>query len=451
MEEMVKKLLIMLLGSGLVVGLSLPALAVSSVELHKLTASDANANDLFGRSVAISGTTAIVGAMGDYNAGIRSGSAYLFDFSDLCSIIETKLTASDAATGDRFGESVAISGTTALVGVWLDDDAGSAYLYDFSDPCNITETKLTASDAVTLDEFGISVAISGTTALVGAWLDDDAGSASGSAYLFDFSDPCSIIETKLTASDAATGDYFGFSVAISGTTAIVGAMGDDAGSHSGSAYLFDFSDPCSITEIKLTASDAAELDYFGYSVAISGSTALVGACGNDDAGGQSGSAYLFDAATGSQIAKLTASDAAANDLFGFSVAISGTTALVGAYSDDDACPGNINCNSGSAYLYDFSDPCSIIEIKLTASDAAAVDLFGESVAISGATAIVGASWDYNAGIRSGSAYLFGPCPYIIAGDINEDCRVDLRDFALMAGNWLVDCILDPSAPACLAP
>ncbi len=243
-------------------------------------------------------------------------------------------------------------------------------------------------------------------------------------------------------------------MALSGTTALVGAYGnDDAGSHSGSAYLYDFSDPCSITEIKLTASDAAELDEFGYSVALSGSTALVGAFGNDDAGGQSGSAYLFDVSDPCNITeiKLTASDAAANDLFGSSVALSGSTALVGAYSDDDACPGNINCNSGSAYLYDFSDPCSIIEIKLTASDAAAVDLFGESVAISGATAIVGARWDYDAGIRSGSAYLFGPCPYTIAGDINEDCKVDLRDFALMAGNWLVDCLLDPSDPACLAP
>ena len=97
MEEMVKKVLMMLLGGGLVVGLSLPALAVGEVELHKLTASDAAAGDSFGRSVAISGTTALVGAFYDDDAGSASGSAYLYDFSDPCSITETKLTASDAA------------------------------------------------------------------------------------------------------------------------------------------------------------------------------------------------------------------------------------------------------------------------------------------------------------------------------------------------------------------
>jgi len=94
MEEMVKKVLIMLLGGGLVVGLSLPALAVSSVELDKLTASDAAAGDWFGCSVAISGTTALVGAWSNDDAGPDSGSAYLYDFSDPCNIIEIKLTAS---------------------------------------------------------------------------------------------------------------------------------------------------------------------------------------------------------------------------------------------------------------------------------------------------------------------------------------------------------------------
>ncbi|MHC4459668.1 MAG: FG-GAP repeat protein, partial [Planctomycetota bacterium] len=171
--------------------------------------------------------------------------------------------------------------------------------------------------------------------------------------------------------------------------------------------------------------------------------AIVGAPHNDDAGYASGSAYLFDFSDPCSIieTKLTASDAAGDNGFGFSVAINGTTAIVGSPGTDFA--------SGSAYLYDFSDPCNPVEIaKLTASDAAGGDLFGHSVAISGTTALVGAA---GTGTDSGSAYLFGPCPYTIAGDINEDCRVDLRDFAVMAGNWLVDCILEPSDPACLAP
>ena len=297
---------------------SLPALAVSSVELYKLTASDAANQDLFGWSVAISGSTAIVGALYDDDAGSNSGSAYLFDVATGSQLF--KLTASDAAADDHFGIS-ALSGSTALVGAPGNDDAGSmsgsAYLFDFSDPCNIIEIKLTASDAAASDSFGVSVAISGATALVGARADDDAGGQSGSAYLYDFNDPCNIIETKLTASDAATGDVFGNSVAINGSTAIVGACSDDdacpgnINCDSGSAYLYDFSDPCSIIEIKLTASDAATGDEFGVSVALSGNTAIVGAYRNDDAGTNSGSAYLFDAATGVQLRKLTASDAAA--------------------------------------------------------------------------------------------------------------------------------------------
>ncbi len=168
--------------------------------------------------------------------------------------------------------------------------------------------KLTASDAAGDDHFGSSVAISGATAIVGAHLNSDAGDNSGSAYLFDVTTGSQI--AKLTASDAAAWDEFGICVAISGSTALVGAWGDDhAGDSSGSAYLYDFSDPCSITEIKLTASDAAAWDEFGIRVAISGTTALVGANGDNHAGSSSGSAYLFDVATGSQISKLTASDA----------------------------------------------------------------------------------------------------------------------------------------------
>jgi hypothetical protein len=152
-------------------------------------------------------------------------------------------------------------------------------------------------------------------------------------------------DDKLTASDAAVGDSFGTSVAISGTTAIVGAWGnDDAGADSGSAYLFDFSDRNNIIETKLNASDGAAGDNFGWSVAISGNTASVGARWDDD----SGSVYVFDTTTGQQMAKLTASDAAADDRFGGSTAISGTTAIVGANGNDDA---GTDSNSGSAYLF----------------------------------------------------------------------------------------------------
>ncbi len=365
----------------------------------KITSDDASADDWFGRSVAISGNTAIVGADRDVDAGIFSGSAYLFNATTGSQL--AKLTADDAAEGDFFGSSVAISGNTAIVGAVGDDDdggggdnSGSAYLFDLTTGNQI---KLTADDAATFDGFGVSVAISGNTAIVGAWFDDDGGSNSGSAYLFNATTGSQI--AKLTATDAAAGDVFGFSVAISGNTAIVGAFRDDDGANSsGSAYLFDLTTG---NQIKLTADDAAADDLFGSSVAISGNTAIVGAVRNDDGSNNSGSAYLFDVATGNQLAKLTATDAAEDDEFGRSVAISGDTAIVGAWLDEGT-------NPGSAYLFDV--PTGDQLAKFRSGDVASGDQFGVSVAISGNTAIVGAWLDDDGGSNSGSAYLFENIP-----------------------------------------
>ncbi len=153
---------------------------------------------------------------------------------------------------------------------------------------------------------------------------------------------------KLLPDDGAVEDRFGHSVAISGATAIVGAdLDDDNGSFSGSAYVFDTTTGRQIA--KLLPDDGAEADFFGLSVAISGATAIVGAPWNDDNGTNSGSAYLFDTTTGRQTAKVLAKDGAAGDEFGTSLAISGATAIGGAPRDDDN-----GTDSGSAYLFDAS-------------------------------------------------------------------------------------------------
>ena len=314
------------------------------VQTAKLLPGDGAADDLFGILVAISNGTAIVGARTDDDNGIDSGSAYLFD--TLTGMQIAKLLPNDGATGDLFGVSVAISGSTAIVGADGDDDngssSGSAYLFDTLTGVQIT--KLLPSDGAANDIFGRSVAISGTTAIVGARLDDDNGIGSGSAYLFDTVTGNQI--AKLLPSDGALGDFFGHPVAISGTTAIVGAINDDDnGSSSGSAYLFDTLTGVQIA--KLLPGDGAAGDFFGQSVAISGSTAIVGTPGDADNGSHSGSAYLFDTLTGVQFAKLVPGDGAANDSFGLSVAISGSTAIVGAALDDDN-----GSDSGSAYLYE---------------------------------------------------------------------------------------------------
>ena len=110
--------------------------------------------------------------------------------------------------------------------------------------------------------------------------------------------PGSVLGNKLVASDGAASDSFGYSVSISsdGTTALIGArLDDDKGTDGGSAYVFKFNGTSWTQQAKLTASDGAANDYFGYSVSISsdGTTALIGATYDDDKGTDSGSAYVF--------------------------------------------------------------------------------------------------------------------------------------------------------------
>ncbi len=394
----------------------------------KLTASDAAAGDRLGTSVAISGTTGVVGAPAPFVAA-AAGSAYVFDATTGQQLFE--LTAADAVGGDQFGCSVAVSGTTAVIGAQANDasgtDSGAAYVFDTATGQQLF--KLTASDAGPFKYFGVSVAVSGTLAVVGAYLDNVAGPNSGSAYVFDLTTGQQLF--KLTASDAAAQDQFGFSVAISGMFAIVGAYRDNpagsgSSSGSGSAYLFDMA--TGLEYAKLTASDAVAGDNFGSSVAISGGTALVGA---PRASIFVGSAYVFDRATGQQLVKLTPSDGRPNDFFGISVGLSGSTAIVAAHWDDDA-----GSSSGSAYVFDA--PTGQRLSKLVASDGAPADELGTCVSISGTSVIAGAPFDDDAGSNSGSAYVFdvSPCPGDIADDfgtLGADGMVSFGDFLAMLG------------------
>lgn len=368
----------------------------AATELTRLTPGDAVADHRFGYSVHHSGTTAIVGAYGDNHAGQLSGSAYLFNTASGDQLL--KLTAADTQAGDAFGFSVAIHGNTAIVGAYNDNNttskSGSAYLFDVTTGNQLF--KLTALDGTADDFLGYSVAIHGATAVVGAVND---GFGTGSVYLFDVTTGNQV--RKLVASDNAAGDNFGYSVAIDGNIAIIGARGnDDAGSDSGSAYLFDVTTGKQLG--KLTATATAAGDFLGYSVAISGNTAVIGAFGDDDDGNSSGSAYIFDITTRTQLAKFTASDVGVGDQFGYAVSIDGTTVVIGARFDDDD-----GFDSGSAYLFDIGDRTNPIELaKLTTSDAAGSDRFGSSVSIAGATALVGAFGKSDAGSGSGAAYLF---------------------------------------------
>jgi hypothetical protein len=325
-----------------------------------------------------------------------------------------QLTASDAAVRDQFGYSVSVSGTTAVVGApWEDpgwSEAGAAYVFELNPASGTWEevAKLTASDAGADDYFGWSVSVSGATAVVGVPWKDAGGFSAGAAYVFALNPASGAWEeaAKLTASDTEAGDGFGFSVFVSGTTAIVGAMGEGAGgTHAGAAYVFALNPASGAWEevAKLTASDAGAGDWFGWSVSASGTTAVVGAPGEDTGGDSAGAAYVFalNPASGAweEVAKLTASDAEADDEFGLSVSVSGTTAIVGAYGDDPA---------GAAYVFALNPASGTWEevAKLTASDGEAGDSLGSSVSVGGTAAVVGAPYEDTGGTAAGAAYVY---------------------------------------------
>ena len=398
--------------------IAMSAWSVTPVEVAKLLADDGATNDFFGFSVALSGDTAVIGALRDDNDvnGIDSGSAYVFTRSGTTWSRQAKLTATDGAANDTFGGNVALSGDTAVIGALGDDDdvsgvdSGSAYVFTRSGTTWSQQAKLTATDGAAGDEFGYSVALSGDTAVIGAARDDDNGNDSGSAYVFTRSGTTWSQQAKLTTADGAAGDVFSISVALSGDTAVIGAdLDDEKGDNSGAAYVFTRSGITWSQQAKLTANDGAAGDLFGIRVALSGVTAVIGAARDDDKGDNSGAAYVFirSGTTWSQQAKLTAADGAANDRFGTRVAISGDTAVIGAILDDDK-----GDNSGSAYVFTRSGASWRQQAKLTATDGAADDVFGWSVALSGDTAVIGAPTSiFVLPGGTGSAYVF---------DINRD-------------------------------
>lgn len=374
---------------------------------QKLTAGDAAAGDQFGSAVAIKGELAVVGAPFDNNPGADSGSAYVFGLVGTTWIQEQKLTPSDGAAGDRFGVSVAIDGVTIVVGASLDDspgaaNSGSAYVFTQNGTTWTQQQKLTAGDGAAQDQFGNSVAISGNTVVATAFQDDAPLANSGSAYVFLRVGTTWSLQQKLTTSDAATNDRLGFSAGIDNDTIVLGAQDDDSPTfNSGSAYVFVRAGTTWSQQQRLTASDGASNDLFGHSVGISGQTIVVGAIWDDDAGADSGSAYVFlrSGTTWTQQQKLTAGDGAAGDMFGESVAISADRIAAGSSGDDDA-----GGDSGSAYVFARTASTWGQQDKITATDAAAGDAFGDSIAISGVTVLIGAPGNDDAGSNSGSAY-----------------------------------------------
>jgi hypothetical protein len=374
----------------------------------KLLASDGAAYDYFGYVASISSDVALLGADSNDDNGVDSGSAYVFRRNGSNWVEEQKLLPSDGAAYDYFGTSVSISGNVALVGADGNDDngvdSGSAYVFRWNGSNWVQEQKLLPSDGAAYDYFGWEVSINGDVALVGAVGDGDNGDESGSAYVFRWNGSNWVQEQKLLPSGGAAYDWFGESVSISGNVALIGADGnDDKGDDSGSAYVFRWNGSNWVQEQKLLPSDGAAFDYFGYSLSIDGNVALVGADSNDDNGVDSGSAYVFrwNGSNWVQEQKLLPSDGAAFDYFGYSLSIDGNVVLVGAVED-----GDNGDESGSAYVFRWNGSNWVQEQKLLPSDGAAYDWFGESVSISGNVALIGANGNDDKGDDSGSAYVY---------------------------------------------
>ncbi len=375
----------------------------------------------FGNSVSISGDYAIAGAEGDDYNSTNFGSAYIFERGGDGTWTQQPLLTpgADGASGDKFGESVSIDGDYAIVGAFDDDDdgtsSGSAYIFKReNDGTWLKQAKITANDGAAGDVFGTSVSIDGDYAVVGAWQDDDGGSKSGSAYIFKRSGTNWTEQAKITASDAATNDYFGYAVSIHDDYVVVGAHADDddSGKNAGAAYIFkkDVNAETWTQQAKLVAEDRPGADHLGISVSISGAYAICGANGDDDDGTNSGSAYIFKkddgAETWTQQAKVTAEDGAAGDIFGISVSIDGDYAAVGAYEED----GNAINDSGSTYVFQRNGANWTQYVKLTANDAGDSDKFGKSVSISGDFVVTGAYYNDDNGANSGSIYLYSNDP-----------------------------------------
>jgi hypothetical protein len=404
-------LLLTLAASSAVLGSAGPARA--QVQVAKLTGSDSGPLDLFGDSASASGDTVAVGAKWHMD---QQGAVYVFrrdvggadQWGQVC-----KLLAPDGLPWDKLGCAVCLDGDTLIAGAYGHpgvSDIGAAYVFQrsASDPNQWDFVKeLTASDGAADDLFGFAVALSGDTALVGAYTKNVAGVRSGATYVFErnLGGPNQWGELKrFVPSDAGPYSYFGVSIGLSGDTAIIGAYWQI--DLPGRAYIF---------ERNAGGADnwgqTAELydhgpEAFGYCVSIDGDTAVVGAYANGAAGSGSGRTYIYQRDQGGpdmwgKVATLAAEDAGPMQDLGWSVAVCGSTALAGA-------PGHSSAR-GATYVFrpDAQNP-ELWEqtARLLAADGAPDDLFGYSVALSGNLAIMGAQQDDDQGDGSGSAYVF---------------------------------------------
>ena len=372
-----------------------PLAVIETVEHKLLTSCCIGNRDYYGYSVAISGSTAVVGTR-------DTNSVYIFTRTST-TWTQQAVIKPDDNIGSNFGYSVAISGNTIAVGApssnFTGAHSGAVYIFTHTNNTWTQQARFTASDNETMDRFGSSVAIKGNHLLVGAStldviISDPAANDSGAAYIFTYQSGSWVEQAKLVPNDSDLGDQFGHSVAFTTKdsdidTIIVGAWAKT--NRTGAAYVFTNSGNDWTQQAKFTASDGTEDDEFGYSVAISGDAAIVGA----PIEGDTGSAYIF-ARTGTswaEQAKITTRSRTRGNHFGQSVSIRGDTAAVGVAHLDNKDRGR---DSGAVYIYKYISDSWRERGMFVASDAVPdadgdnFEYFGGSVDFGDNAVIVGA-------------------------------------------------------------
>jgi hypothetical protein len=376
------------------------------VEVAKLIAPDARDGDEFGRSVAIHGATIVVGAPGEVT-GTRSpstGSAYVFEGPWRNRRCQQKLVASDYQDGASFGRSVAVWEDTIAVGAEHEDvpgvrNAGSVDVFVRTDDLWVPQQRLIPSDPGVENHYGHALAMRGDTLVVGTW-------GCNKVYIFKRTGT-TWTELQKLHKPPPEGGNFGVSVALSDTTLVVGSESSDLAGYSraGAAFVFEERDGSWEQTQELTASDPEADDRFGSSVAVFDDTIVVGAA-RDDHGSSvdSGSAYVFERSEDRWVEsqKLISGTPATQQLFGSSVCVCRNNMMVGAPHD---APLGLD-DAGCGYFYSRSAGSWAIVDSLWASDAAAENLFGE-VAVHGRTAVVGARLADHSGLANpGAAYVY---------------------------------------------
>ena len=352
-------------------------------EQQELTAPGGESFDRFGFAVAVEGDTAVVGGVAE--------KVYVFARCADTWALQQVLTAPAGTAPGELGGSVAISGTTLVVGApAFEGSQGAAYIFVRKGAMWTLQQQLTARDGAPNDFFGQSVAIDESTVIIGA---PGRVSFQGAAYVFTRSGTRWAEQQELTARDGAQDDELGWSVAIDGSTAVAGAFAHD--SNLGAVYVFTRSGPTWTQRQELAPGNSQGFVQFGYSVAISGDTLIGGA---PFALGQ-GAAFVFIRIGREWVLRqeLSARDGAAGDQLGWSVALDGNTAVVGAPSR--------NAGQGAAYVFGCAGAAWASQQELTARDGEPGDSFGTAVAVGGETILVGAP---GKDVLTGAAYVFTP-------------------------------------------